>query len=132
MHYSISILLFLLCLASCTPKPYLAGPDPFEEDNHRILKSHLSDSLYRATAGRRVKRNSRAVKTESTAFALAKPAFVETAGYNEDILDRLYAINLANGFWIVKGMLPPGYTGGTLVAIIDSKSGELLHAFIWK
>ena len=126
------IFTLLVFLVACSPKPYVTAPDPYEEDNPLILKEGMSDSLYQATKGRHVKRSDRVVKTEQEAFEIAKLKFQEEFGYNEDIMDRLYAIHLVDGFWIVKGMLPPGFNGGTIVAVIDSESGELLYTLHWR
>lgn len=132
MRLVLPTLFLVLFFGSCTPKSFITGHDLYKADNLPILKSTMSDSLYNATEGRHVNKKNRAIKTKIEAFELAKPAFIEKVGYNENILDRLYAIDLVHGFWIVKGMLPRGYTGGTLVAVIDSESGVLLYSFIWK
>lgn len=127
----VTILSFLLMLASCSQRPFISY-DPYKADNHAILQSQLSDSLYQATEGRRLSRKNRSLKTKTAAFELAKPAFLEAVGDTEDISGRRYAVDLVNGFWIVKGILPDGYTGGTLVAIMDAASGERLFTLIWK
>jgi hypothetical protein len=131
MRLNISIVLSLFILVSCSQRQFVIGQDPYEEDNHPILKSQMSDSLYQATQGRTVKRSDRIVKTKSAAFEIAKPAFLKIED-KEFVEGRLYAFHLVNGFWIVKGMLREGFTGGTLVEIIDAESGELLHTLVWK
>jgi len=127
----ISILLFLQFLVSCSPKQFVTGEDLYEKDNQLILKNHMSDSLYQTTLGRQIKRSNRLVKTEEDAFQIARLAFLKHEDL-EYVKGRLYAFYLLNGFWIVKGMLPSGYTGGTLVAVIDSESGELIFSLIWR
>ncbi|MCR9287434.1 MAG: YbbC/YhhH family protein [Bacteroidetes bacterium] len=131
MRLYIPILLSLFLLLSCSQRQFVIGKDPYEKDNHSILKSEMSDSLYQATAERNVKRSNRVVKTKRAAYEFAKPAFLKIEG-KESVEGRLYAFYLVNGFWIVKGMLPEGFTGGTVVAVIDSESGELISTVSWR
>tara|TARA_B100000795_G_C22519833_1_gene330958 strand:+ start:307 stop:525 length:219 start_codon:yes stop_codon:yes gene_type:complete len=46
--------------------------------------------------------------------------FFKEFGENYNSEERRYIVHLIKGFWIVKGILPVGYTGGTLVPVIDS------------
>ena len=132
MRLQIPILLSLLYLLSCTPKHNFAGPDSLKEDNHAILKHQMKDSLFQTIEGRHVKRSDRIVKTKKEAIEIAKRVFWKEYGKDFSIDERIYLSHLVNGFWIARGMLPKGYTGGTLVAIIDSESGELFSTLIWK
>ena len=101
-------------------------------DSRYLLKHEVKDSLYQAIEGRRVKRGKRIIETKKEAINLAKPAFLEELGTDYNIEERRYIVHLVNGFWIVKGLQPRGYTGGTLVAIIDSESGQFLTTLYWK
>ncbi len=132
MRIQIPILLSLLYLLACTPKHNFAGPDSLKNDNHAILKQQMSDSLFQAMEGRQVKRSKRVVKTKREAIEIAKQVFWKeyNKGYNLD--ERIYMSQLVNGFWVTRGMLPRGSTGGGLVAIIDAESGELFSTLVWK
>lgn len=132
MRYCLPLLLSLFCLAACSKKPYIQGRDQYKDDSLPILMDQLSDSLYQATDGRKIKRSDRAVKTKLEAFERAKPALAKEFGADEDIMGRPYAIYLVNGFWIVKSMLPRGFAGGTLVAIIDAETGQLHATLAWR
>lgn len=132
MERYLIVLSFLTCLMSCSPRQYSQGRDLLKEDNDAILKSQMSDSLFYATQGRQISSRNRLVKTKRDAFEHTMPVFLEKYGDDFNVKDRLYAFDLRNGFWIVKGMLPKGYAGGTLVAILDARKGDLISTFIWK
>jgi len=103
-----------------------------EEDSHSILKNQMDDSLYQAVEGRHVETSNRVIKTKSESIELAKPVFLESYGKDYGIEERQYTSHLIHGFWVVKGLLPRGYTGGTLVAVFDSESGDLFSTLVWK
>jgi hypothetical protein len=92
----------------------------------------MNDSLFQAMDRRHVKRRNRVIKTKKEAIKLAKPVFSNEFGKDYNIEERLYTVHHMNGFWIVRGHLPNGYTGGTLVAVIDSESGKPFCTLIWK
>lgn len=92
----------------------------------------MTDSLFQATEGRRVKRSDRVIKNRREVKAPAKQVFLEKYDKDYGVEGRNYTIHFINGFWIVKGLLPRGFTGGTLVAIFDSESGELFSTLVWK
>ena len=102
------------------------------EDSHYFLRNHMSDSLYQSIDGRYVKKSNRAIKTEKGAIELGKLVFFKEFGENYNSKERQYLVHHIKGFWIVKGMLPIGYTGGTLVTVIDSESGKLFYTQVWK
>jgi len=102
------------------------------EDSHYFLRNQMSDSLYQAIDGRHVKKSNRVIKTEKEAIELGKSFFFKEFGENYNSEERRYMVNLIKGFWIVKGMLPVGHSGGTLVTVIDSESGELFYTQVWK
>ncbi|MDF1698090.1 MAG: NTF2 fold immunity protein [Saprospiraceae bacterium] len=92
----------------------------------------MSDSLYQAIEGRNVKIKNRLIKTEKEAIAVGKSIFHKEFGedYMDD--DRRYIVLHIKGYWIVKGLQAVGYTGGTLVTVIDSKNGDIQFTKIWK
>ena len=102
------------------------------EDSHFFLRNQMNDSLYQATEGRHVKRSNRFIKTKKEAIELGKSVFLKEFGKDYDLDERRYMVHLIKGFWIVKGLLPLGFTGGTLVTVIDSESGELSYTLVWK
>ena len=102
------------------------------EDSHYFLRNHMSDSLYQSIDGRQVKKSNRAIKTKKEVIELGESVFFKEFGENYNSEERRYMVNLIKGFWIVKGMLPVGHSGGTLVTVIDSESGELFYTQVWK
>ena len=102
------------------------------EDSHYFLRTQMSDSLYNATKGRHVKKSNRIVKTKREVIDLGKSVFFKEFSNDDSIADRRYVVHFINGFWIVKGLLPHGFTGGTLVTAIDSESGEFFYTQVWK
>jgi len=102
------------------------------EDSHYFLRSQMNDSLYQAMEGRHVKRSNRVIKTKKEAIELGKSVFLKEFSKDDTVEERRYMVHLIKGFWIVKGLLPHGFTGGTLVTVIDSESGELFYTQVWK
>ena len=102
------------------------------EDSQYLLKDQLNDSLYKATEGRHVKRSNRIIKTKKKAIILAKQALLNEFGKEHYIEEKKFKVHFVRGYWIVKGMLPRGFVGGTLVAVFDSESGELFKTLVWK
>jgi len=100
------------------------------EDSHYLLRSQMGDSLYQAMQGRIVKSADRLIKTEEEAIESGKSVFSKKLP--NDLDARRYLAHYINGYWIVKGLLPAGFMGGTLVTVIDSKSGEPAHTQVWK
>ena len=133
MRIQIPILLFLICVLSCTSLiKNVAGQDSIKEDSYKILKSQMNDSLFQAMEGRYVKRSNRVIKSKKEAIELAKTAFWKEYGKDNMINERKYTSHLMNGFWIVRGLLPRPYTGGTIVAILDAENGEHFSSLVWK
>ena len=132
MNFKISLALSLLYLLSCSPKRTVTVDYSYEEDNIAILKDQMTDSLYLAMEGREVKKSERVVKTEKEAIKLAKPVLLKVLGDNYNVEDRIYTVHLLNGYWIVRGHLPDGFSGGTLVSVIDSESGDSNYTFVWR
>ena len=77
----------------------------------------MTDSLYQTIDGRRVKR---------------KQVLGKEFGEEYFVDDRRFLVHHVNGYWIVKAMLPKGFSGGTLVTIIDSESGITYKSLVWK
>ena len=100
------------------------------EDSHYLLRNQMNDSLYQATEGRHVKRSNRLIKTKKEAIESGKSVFLKELLY--DLGERRYLTHLIKGYWIVKGMLPLEFTGGTLVTVIDSENGEVCCTQVWK
>ena len=124
-------LLFLLFLISCKSNQIVSGKYLGIKDSRSILKHEMSDSLFQITEGRKVKRSDRVIKKRKEVKELAKPVFLEK--YEDyGVEGRGYTIHLINGFWIVKGLLPRGLAGGTLVAVFDAESGKLYSSLVWK
>lgn len=132
MKIYISILISLLFLISCKSNQVVSGKYLGIKDSRSILKSQMTDSLYQAMDGRKVKRSDRIIKTNRAATELGKSVFLKKYGKDYGVEGRDYTIHLISGFWIVKGLLPRGFTGGTLVAVFDSESGELFYTLVWK
>ena len=153
MRLQISAILVLLHCASCAPtpedSPAIDGPQRLVastelttveldqmhlgiEDSHSILESQMPASQYQAIEGRHVKIGSRVIKTERDAIELAKPIFLEKFGNDHGLGGRHHTGHLIHGFWVVKGLLPRGFSGGTQVAVLDSESGDLYCTLIWK
>ncbi len=127
--YSFITLLFFFMMA-CSPKPITTGWDTSKDDSRALLQYQLGDSLYQTIDGRQVKRRDRRVRTKKDALQLGMPALIKEYG-KEDAEGRNYDVHLIHGYWIVRGILPPGFTGGMLVAVIDAESGDLLHTLVW-
>lgn len=102
------------------------------EDSQYLLQSQMNDSLYKSIVGRDVKLKDRIIKTEKEALDLGKSIFLKEfdSGWHEP--DRRYLVHFIKGYWIVKGLLPEGMTGGTLVTVIDSESGNHYYSQVWK
>ena len=132
MKLQIPILLFLLLLVSCKSNQVVSGRYLGIKDSRSILKHQMSDSLYQVMDRRKVKRSDRLIKTRKGATFLAKQALQKVYGKDYEVVGREYTIHHINGFWIVKGLLPRGFSGGTLVAVFDSESGELFDTLVWK
>jgi hypothetical protein len=132
MRLHISILSAMLFLVSCAPKHNARGDYSLRTDNRALLEDQLNDSLLQLTEGRKVKRSNRVIKTKKEALELATTVFLKEYGEDDNVEERIFTIHLLNGFWIVRGLLPHGFNGGTLVAIIDSQSGELLSTLVWR
>lgn len=102
------------------------------EDSNYILYHQMGDSLYQAIEERHVNSSNRLIKTEKEALELGKQVFLKEFGKNYNLESRRYMVHHIKGYWIVKGLQPHGYTGGTLVAVFDSESGQLFCSLYWK
>lgn len=102
------------------------------DDSRYLLKNQMPDSLYQTIQGRRVKMGKRLIKTEDDAIALGKEIFWKDFGKDYHPQDRRYMAHLVNGFWVIKGLQPIGFTGGALVAVVDSENGDKLYSLVWK
>ena len=131
---SIRILFFSLSffVLSCTSPIYKPGVDLYPEDNVPILKDALSEAAFQANEDELVSEPSLHIKEDAQAFAAAQPFLEKEYGNNENILSREYAFYRINGYWIVKGLLPSGFTGSTLIAVVDARSGETIYTEIWR
>ncbi|WP_306640876.1 NTF2 fold immunity protein [Sanyastnella coralliicola] len=132
MQLKLIAYLFLLSLVSCVYAEFSRGVDPYPEDNSFILVEALGDSLYELNLHERIRKRDKKINTDLQAFAAAKPDLREAFGEDEDILVRAYAFHDINGYWIVKGLLPEGFAGGTLVAVVDSRTGETVRVMTWR
>ncbi|MBT8231527.1 MAG: hypothetical protein HKO66_16780 [Saprospiraceae bacterium] len=125
----------LFILISCAPKESEIIWDAELEtmaDSRYLLKNQLDSSIYYSLGNRYVKRSKRAIKTKKEALNYGKKIFWRDFGKEYNIEDRRFKVHLVKGYWIVKGLLPIGYSGGALIAIVDSETGKLTKSLIWK
>lgn len=132
MKLQILLLLSLLYLVSCAPVHNARGDYSLRKDNHAILKDQMSDSLIQSIQDRHVPRSNRVIRSKKEALEFAKTVFQKKYGHEDDIEARIFTTHLVKGYWIVRGLLPRGFNGGTLVSVIDSETGELFCTFIWR
>lgn len=91
-----------------------------------VLKRHMTDSLYTATANRIIARKNRTLKNKRSAIKLIEPVLFKKYGEIDTKDERPYEVYLINGFWLVKGTLKRNSNGGTFISVIDSKTGEII------
>ncbi|MFH0894918.1 MAG: NTF2 fold immunity protein [Bacteroidota bacterium] len=84
----------------------------------------MNDSLYRTYENRIVQRKDRVVKSKHQAKKTIEPLAIAKYGDQKD--ERPYEIHLINGLWFMKGTLSKRWTGGTIIGVLDSKTGEVL------
>jgi len=102
------------------------------KDSHYLLKHQMGDSLFQSIEGRQVKRTNRIIKSKRAALKKGKKVFTAEFGDAYEIEGRRFLVHFIKGYWIVKALLPEGFSGGTLVTVFDSESGKELYTLVWK
>jgi hypothetical protein len=101
-----------------------------KEGCRKILKRYMNDSLYRSYENRVVTRNDRVVKSKHQAKKIIEPLAIAKYGDLKD--EKPYEIHLINGLWFMKGTLCKRSVGGTIIGVLDSKTGEVLFILATK
>jgi hypothetical protein len=72
------------------------------------------------------------VKDEKAAIAIALPIWNIIYGKDKIQKEAPYFAYLIDDYWVVTGSLPKGSLGGTAKAIIERKTGKVVHVIHWK
>ena len=68
-----------------------------------------------------------AVPTAEVAIKIAVAVWEPIYGKDRIVRQAPYSAKEIEGYWIVRGYLPPSHYGGTALAIIEKKSGKIIH-----
>ena len=125
------MILFLYCSPKNKELSWNVEVDTIE-DSQWLLKDQMPDSLYTSIQGRKVKQRQRQIKNEKEAIEIGRSIFAESFGSEYHYDERRYLAHLAHGYWVIKGLQPKGFMGGTLVTVVDSQTGEIFKTLVWK
>ncbi|MGY1522125.1 NTF2 fold immunity protein [Luteimonas sp. A482] len=91
------------------PLLLVSGCAPSQENEHNVL--NLRDL----------------VQDEATAITIAVAVWEPIYGKEEIASQAPYSAELIDGQWTVSGYLPPSHAGGTAIAVISKRDGQILR-----
>jgi hypothetical protein len=122
MKKIISLLILLLVLNSygqTNKENELLGRKNAEEELKIALRNNKEHNV--------VDNKSLLIKDSLTAIKVAEPILFSIYGKEQIEEQKPYEIYLINNHWIISGVLPEDYVGGTFLIIIDGRNGKVIR-----
>jgi hypothetical protein len=94
-----------------------------EKNAKEILKIALEDT----TIHNVINVHTSIIKDKTTAIEVAEPILFSTYGKKNITRQRPYETYFIDNYWIINGILPKGYRGGTFLIIIDSRDNRIVR-----
>lgn len=85
-----------------------------------IIKNALADKSSKQILVDKV------IPDKQTAIAVAEPILFKIYGKDQILGEKPYNISLIDGYWLLSGLLPEGYKGGTFLIILSEKDGRVI------
>lgn len=126
MRLSIIAILPLLLAASCASHEFTREKDMDAHENPELLQQVMSEAEFDLIEGQEIGLDKQKVNTADKAFELGLAQFTADFGSDDSVHSRRFTTDYLFGYWVVKGLLPEGFTGGRLVVVIDAATGEFV------
>jgi len=122
MKKIISLLILLLALNSygqTNKENELLGRKYAEEELKIALRNNKEHNV--------VDNKSLIIKDSLTAIKVAEPILFSIYGKEQIEAQKPYEIYLINNYWIISGVLPDDFAGGTFLIIIDGRNSKVIR-----
>ncbi len=118
--FGIIILNTVLTACGQTPnKRYNLGKGNAEKELEKALTDRSQHNV--------VSNEKMLIKNNSTAISVVEPILFGIYGKDNIVKQRPYDVYLINNYWIISGILPRDYLGGTFLIIMNAKNGEVIR-----
>ncbi|WP_290858601.1 NTF2 fold immunity protein [Flavobacterium sp.] len=120
-----SVNLFLFCFIFC--QMLTSQNLNNQKNNNRIIAENELEIALSKKSVNNFSQKETIIKDSLSAISIAETILFNIFDKTSILEQKPYDIHHINNYWIISGILPKGYKGGTFLIIIDDRNSEVIR-----